>query len=142
MVTTEHIQSCYQALVQSTGLDLKFTTALNYQLERFCFEGFTAQDIRIVVGYIKKRIRAGRREKESLLPRNLIVRTDNFAEDLSMARSELREFAQRPDPSKESVLKATGRSAVKETTERSAAAIMEQHEQMATMLKQWKEQNL
>lgn len=142
MVTTHQIQSCYQALVQSTGLDIKFTTSLNYYLERFCFEGYTAEDIRLVVGYIKRRIKAGRREKESLLPRNLLIRTDNFAEDLSMARAELREFSQRPDPAKQSVLRATGRSAVKETTERSAAAIMEQHEQMATMLREWKEHNL
>ncbi len=142
MINQEHIKALYDCYVTATKLDLKLTMGLTFQLERFAVEGFTCDDVNLVVAYLWRRIKAGKRQKECLLPRNLIVNTDEFAENLSMARSESRSLQTKPDPRKESVLKATGRSAEVTSDTKSAQQILEQNKLMASMLSKWKEENL
>jgi hypothetical protein len=142
MITQAQIKELYDAYVAATGLDLRLTTALNYQLERFAFEGYTCDDIRLVVGYIKRRIRIGRREKESLLPRNLIENTSHFAEDMSMAKAEIRERSSKGDTARHTVLAQSGRTTMKQPTCKQAAQIMQEHEKMAEMLKQFRTEGL
>ena len=142
MITQAQIKELYDAYVVATGLDLRLTTALNYHLERFAFDGYTCDDIRMVVGYIKRRIRIGKREKESLLPRNLSQNTSHFSEDLSMARAEQRERSFKGDPARNVVLAQSGRTTMQEPTCKQAVQIMQEHEKMAALLKQFRTQGL
>lgn len=142
MITESQIKSCYDAYIKATGLDIKLTTHLRYSFERFCFEGYSPEDITLVVNYIKRRIKIRRREKESLLPRNLIQNTSNFAEDLSIAKLEQRDRNNRPDSSKQEVLNSTGRTIQPKENCVSVGQVMNERLKMSDMLKKWKTENL
>lgn len=142
MINEEQTRPCYDAYVKATGLKLQFTLGMRYYFERLCFEGRTAEDVTLVVNYIKRRIKEGRRERESLLPRNLLADTQKFAEDLSIAKSEHRAIKSRPQPAKQAVLNATGRPFVPPDNVKSAGQVMEERGKLASMLKEWREKSL
>lgn len=111
----------------------------HYYWEIFIARGFTEPDLASVVRYIKERMKKGRRERESLLFRNLIANIDNFSEDLAISRAESRgETERNRDAAKKSVMAATGRE-MPEKQAKPVVNIMEEHEKMASLLKQWRE---
>lgn len=131
-----HLHSVYGDL---TGIKMPLRFEFIFMWERWVFEGFTEDDLRVCVAYIKRRIKEGKRQRESLMMRNLIANVSNFEEDNGMARAELRVFSNRPNQQKESVLKATGRKTESIKPTESANQILE-HDKMAELLKQWKQE--
>ena len=130
-----------------TGLEIPYTMQRHYQWEKWLISGFTARDLSMAVRYIMRRIRERRREKESLLFRNLIGNPENFGEDLAMARHEQR------GPTvteRERILNATGRLLPEDRPAVTPKQVIErmvngnvtgEHEKMAALLRQWKEAN-
>lgn len=84
---TEKIHAQYKALA---GLDVPYTMQAHFMWESWLAAGFNEPDLACVIRYLKSKIKDGKRPKESLLPRNLIQRTDFFGEDLAIARAEAR----------------------------------------------------
>lgn len=105
--STQPTHALHAAYQHCTGLSIPFTMQLHYRLESWLAQGGTAADMELVVKYLNRRIKAGKRPMESLLPRNLFSDYSNFLEDLSMARADSKP---KPDPAREPVLAATGRA--------------------------------
>lgn len=107
--TTAQTETMHKLYVAMTGLDIPYTMQRHYSWESWLVAGHTQPDLELVVHYIKRRIKEGRREKESLLFRNMIQNKENFAEDLAIAKAESRN-SPRMAPDKIRVLRATGRA--------------------------------
>lgn len=135
--TTRAMLDHFNEQVAIEGLHEDYTMSQHFRFEQWLARGFTKDDLAIVIRYMRYRIRMGKREKESLLLRNLISNPDNFSEELSMARSWSR--APKGHTDKASVLKASGRpSTVQEQpTAVSAKAVLERTK-LAAMLAEWK----
>jgi len=101
---TQRIHAQYRAL---TGLDVPYTMQLHYAWEQWLINGWKEPDLACVVRYIKQKIKEGKRPKESLLPRNLVMRCEFFAEDLAISRAESRN--ERKETPRQSILRAAGR---------------------------------
>jgi hypothetical protein len=93
-------QSVYQLhelYCQCTGQNL----SLRFDRERLWYEflraGFNAADLRQVIVYLQKEIRASRRNVGALKLSNLL-QLDRFEEDLNISRLRLKAPTQRPDP--------------------------------------------
>lgn len=134
-ITTEQTQDIHRHYVAVTGLDVPFSMQRHYAWEKWLAHGLTESDLDLIVRYIKRRISKRRREKESLLFRNLIERPDNALEDLSIARAESREPVK---TERTRVLESTGRKEP-EKLSMIPAQIMENHTQMAELLRQYRE---
>lgn len=107
---TQLIHSQYKAL---TGIEAEYTMTSRFIWESFLARGYTESDLACAVTYIKERIKQKRREKESLMMRNMVWNLDYFAETLSMARAESRNSTvQTP---RQSILKAAGMAEVPKT---------------------------
>ena len=100
---THLIHSQYKAL---TGIEAEYTMTSRFIWEAFLARGYTESDLACCVRYIKERIKQKRREKESLMMRNLVYNLDYFAETLSMARAESRN--ERTESPKAEILRAAG----------------------------------
>ena len=92
-----HIQQLHQLYGQLTGQKL----SLRFDRERLWFEflraGFTAEDLRHVVRYLQKEIRATRRNVGALKLSNLL-QLDRFEEDLNISRVRLSPVTPRISP--------------------------------------------
>lgn len=106
---------------QITGFNIPYTMMRHYYWERWLAKGYTAHDLELVVTYIKCRIRDKRREKESLLLRNLISNPDGFAEDLAMARAGKRVYH---PTARDRILRSTGRESITQSSPRTAGQVM------------------
>lgn len=75
--------------------------SLHFERERLWYEflraGFSAADLKQVVTYLQKEIRAQRRNIGALKLSNLL-QLDRFEEDLHISRVRLKSPARRPDP--------------------------------------------
>jgi hypothetical protein len=138
MITEDQAKQFHCEYLRLTGLDIPLTTTQRFRLERFIFDGGNEADLALVVAYLKRRIRTGHRQRESLLPRNIFADYSNFAEDLSMARAESRQ--PKVNKAKQSVLSATGRSMIVEDTVKSAAQILSDAKALAG-LRQWRKES-
>jgi hypothetical protein len=82
------IQAVHQLYAQLTGQ----TLPLRYHRERMWWElvraGYTPQDVRSVIRYLQREIRAGRRNVGALKLSNLL-QLDRFEEDLQISRVRL-----------------------------------------------------
>ncbi len=134
---TRKLHSQYCAL---TGLEVPYTMQLHYAYEACIVAGFGEPDLACVIRYVKHKIKEGKRPKESLLPRNLIMRTDFFGEDLAIARAESRNS--RAETPRQEILRAAGRPVERGTPAKSAAEIMAERSLLASMLAEWKKENL
>lgn len=107
-INQQSINSVHKVFVELTGMPLVLTMGRIFIYEQWLLQ-FTEADLRIVVPYIKKGIKAGRRQPGALKFSNLIENPARFEEDLGMAKAESR----RPviDRERSSVLKSTGRPA-------------------------------
>jgi len=93
------INTAHQLYCQLTGQSLRMA----FDRERMWFEllraGFTAEDLRRVIGYLQREIRAGRRNVGALKLSNLL-QPDRFEEDLQISRVRLRPLPSSPPASK------------------------------------------
>lgn len=105
-----------------TGLNLELTMQRIYTWEAWTTHGWTREDLRVCIRYLKGRIRERVRQPECLKFRNLIERPDIFEEELSMAHALSRR--PKPNPEKDATLKGTGRQESAAPLARSAAEIM------------------
>lgn len=119
----EEITKLYSAYKALTGLEVPYTMQLRFTFEAFIAAGFNEPDLACVVRYIKGKIKEGKRPKESLLPRNLIQRTDFFAEDLAISRAEARNT--RTETPRQAILRATGRPEQPSTPPKAVKSILE-----------------
>lgn len=118
--TTEQTQSMHHVYNLLSGLAIPFSMSLHFRYEMLIAQGMTADDLGLVINYVKRRIREKRRERESLLPRNILRDYSNFQEDLSMARAEQRSQLSPRD----TALKALGRPVEASKPARSVADIL------------------
>lgn len=120
--TTDDIKKLHAQYCALTGLQVPFTTQSIFMWENWLFCGFSEPDLACVVRYLKLKIKEGKRPKESLLPRNLIQRTDFFGEDLAIARAESRN---KPSNSpKAEILRAAGYVEPEKQTVRPAGDVL------------------
>ena len=92
-----HIQALHQLYSQLTGQMLP----LRYHRERMWWEllraGYTPQEVRLVIRYLQREIRAGRRNVGALKLSNLL-QLDRFEEDLHISHVRLRPELPPPTP--------------------------------------------
>lgn len=116
---------------QLTGYEIPYTLSRMFEWERFALQ-FTHEDLRLVVGYIKKLKKQGRNCR-SLIMRSLISGPNSlefFAEDLAEAKRQ----ARKPVPvERDGVLASSGRPEV-EKPARSAADILAGEQAFAAFL--------
>ncbi len=137
--TTDQTKTFHTRWQQLTGLDLPYDLSRHFAWEIWIAKGLTVADLESLVSYIKKRIKAGRREKESLMFRNMVNNVDNALEDISIARAETRN--ERIQTPRQRVLAQSGRPSVTDTPAKSTEQILRE----AVALKafqEWKQQNL
>lgn len=101
---TAAMHNLWMALTKQTK---PYSISDHFRWEVWFGQGWNQADLQLVISYIWKRVKAGKRERESFKLSNLLD-IDRFAEDLSMAKSEARKPVVAPD--KISVLRATGRA--------------------------------
>ena len=84
------IAAIHAAYCEATGFQIR----LGYDRERawadFLRDGFTTEDLLLVIAWIKREIKAERRREASLLFRNLVVHLDRFEEDCCCAKAHAR----------------------------------------------------
>lgn len=88
-ITADHVAHAHALYCQLTGqrVGLRFDRECAwYQLLR---AGYTLEELRRVVGYLQREIRAGRRNVGALKLSNLL-QLDRFEEDLNISRVRLR----------------------------------------------------
>lgn len=112
--TTEETRAIHSAYCQLAKIEHRYSMQTHFMIEAWMAEGYTIEDLRLVIAYIWRRIKAGKRERESFKLSVLIGSLPRWSEDLSMAKSEAtiaQKDARRPiaTPAKASVLRATGR---------------------------------
>jgi hypothetical protein len=95
--TLADLRATHQLYCQLTGQKL----SLRFDRERLWYEflraGFSAQDLKRVVAYLQKEIRASRRNVGALKLSNLL-QLDRFEEDLNISKVRLRPSAPPPQP--------------------------------------------
>ena len=97
--TLADLRATHQLYCQLTGQKL----SLRFDRERLWYEflraGFSAQDLKRVVAYLQKEIRASRRNVGALKLSNLL-QLDRFEEDLNISKVRLRPSAPPSDSSR------------------------------------------
>jgi hypothetical protein len=104
--TNEQCERIHAQFCALTGIPAEFTMSARFIWESFLARGYGEPDIACVTRYIKERIKQKRREKESLMMRNMVQNLDYFAETLSMARAESRNS--RTESPKAEIIRAAG----------------------------------
>jgi hypothetical protein len=102
--STGNLKSWPAAARELHGLYCQWTAqplSLRFDRERLWYEflraGFSAADLKQVVSYLQKEIRAQRRNVGALKLSNLL-QLERFEEDLHISRVRLKPLAQRPEP--------------------------------------------
>jgi hypothetical protein len=100
----QHTKSCSQSVRELHELYCHWTAqnlTLRFDRERLWYEflraGFSAADLKRVLTYLQKEIRAQRRNIGALKLSNLL-QLDRFEEDLNISRVRLKPASLRPDP--------------------------------------------
>lgn len=109
-MTPADVERLHKLFVSLTGRDipLDIQGVRAHQWFDWAAEGFTDDDLRLVVAHVRKGIRDGRRNEGALKFVNLIGEPLRFGEDLAEAKALAR--VPKVDKGRESVLRATGRS--------------------------------
>jgi hypothetical protein len=95
---------------------------MRYKWERWCYEGHTAEELELVLKYLMRQVYTVRcRQKECLLPRNVIEDTEQFADNLLIAQAQARTPMATP---KSKLLTATGRPATTPDAVKTPAQIL------------------
>lgn len=118
----DQIQQLHQLYQQLTGLSVPLTMGRIFTWEAWGSSGYTSEDLRVVVSFLRGKIKGGRKTIACLRFSTFIGNPDFFGEDLAEARAVGRHT---PMPeAKEEVLRATGRPTEPEPKCRSAAEIL------------------
>jgi hypothetical protein len=140
-MTTSDFTPLHTTYVHITHRPVRYDMGKFFRWEAWANRGWTEADLKLVVAYIWHRIRQGKRFEESFRFKNLIEDQDRFEEDLVDARAWARQSQQEPGvPARVRVLSATGRTQAVVDTSRSAASVMREHQTMAKLLKEYREQ--
>ena len=109
-MTPADVERLHKLFVDLTGRDIPLDQggARAHQWFDWCQHGFTEDDLRLVVTYVKQGIRDGRRHAGALKFVNLIADPLRFEEDLHEAKAMQRKT--KVDNGREGVLRATGRA--------------------------------
>lgn len=107
-MSTTDILLLHKEFCQETGMELRLGLG-EYSRERAWHEfhkaGFTAEDLRLVIRHLKKKIKDKERNPGALKFSNLIERPEAFEEELGLAKAEQRNAKPAPTP-KERVVQA------------------------------------
>ena len=102
--SVQHTKGCSQSVRELHELYCHWTAqnlTLRFDRERLWYEflgaGFSAADLKRVLTYLQKELRAQRRNIGALKLSNLL-QLDRFEEDLNISRVRLKPAAPRPDP--------------------------------------------
>ena len=113
-VTPERVEAIHKLFCAMTGreLPLDLGGARAHQWAQWFQEGFTEDDLRLVVPFLRQGIREGRRNEGALKFVNLIADPLKFGDDLAQAKThqKIRERAPKVDQGKEQVLRQSGRA--------------------------------
>jgi hypothetical protein len=100
-ISSKQITAAHQLYCQLTGQALRLGLDRERQWYEWLRAGFTAEDLRRVIGYLQREIREGRRNVGALKLSNLL-QPDRFEEDLNIRRVRLQpsqpRSAQAPTP--------------------------------------------
>ena len=134
-MTIEDHRLIHSAYCKFTGnYDLVLTMSRHYQWNAWKAQGWTEDDLLLVIKNIKNKIRMGRKWDSALRFSKLIGDTESFGEELCEARALAR--VPKVDKAKESVLKATGRTnETSSDTVRTAAQVIKGAEELQKLLK-------
>jgi hypothetical protein len=121
---SDECKACHDHYVQLSGLPVPYTLYHEYSWSVWIDHGFKRDDLEPAIKYIKRRIRDGHRQRESLMFRNLIAHPETFADDFAMAKAN--ERLPKINAGLRDVLEATGRptQAVVDRPARSASDII------------------
>lgn len=110
-VTPERVASIHKLFVELTGRELILDLAgyRSMQWAEWFSHGYTEQDLRDVVAYIRKGIMAGRRHEGALKFVNLIGDSMRFGDDLAELRAQEKQRTEAKDQARERVLRQSGR---------------------------------
>lgn len=104
----DHLQFLHRLYCDITQYEIRYNMAFERMWFEFQREGFTAEDLRLVIAYLQKLYAGNERVLVACLRlRHLVEDTAHFAEYLAEARKVRR--AKREHAQKASVLRATGR---------------------------------
>lgn len=141
MISSDDTKRLHEAYCKATKLDVKYTTYHHYVFERFLADNHTQEELELVCKWLWYLVNKGERTMRTFAFQSLIRDEPRFLDDLAQARGWSR--TPNTNPAKDSVLRAMGRPAMaRETKSVSAAQVMENHKQMAEMLRQWRTENL
>lgn len=119
---TKLLRDLHQAYVNGSGLVVEFTMSRIHAWQLWRSRGWGFADLGLVLKYLKRMIKEGKKWQSSLGFRALIENTDAFEELLAMARAQARQ--PKVDRAKAEVLRATGRKEEVKAQPRSAAEIL------------------
>ncbi len=119
---TSPLRVLHATYVRCSSLAVDFTFARLQAWELWKARGWCNEDLKVVIEFLKREIREGRKWGSSLNFRSLIERTDVFEEVLAEARARRR--IPKMDPGKREVLRATGRKEEQKAKPRSAEEIL------------------
>src|ERR1700676_1815055 len=95
--TLADLRATHELYCQLTGQKLSLRFGREPLWYEFLRAGFSAQDLKRVVAYLQKEIRASRRNVGALKLSNLL-QPDRFEEDLNISRVRLKPPAPHPNP--------------------------------------------
>lgn len=136
---TSAYEKLHAVFCSGTGREIKFTMQKYFQWEHWAANGWTAADLKMVIDFIKRKIKAGERRAESLRFDNLLEPA-RFEEDLVDARG----WNRKPkiDQARKRTLESTGRRGEPPQPAPETAGQVLERTKLAQQLKEWKEKNL
>lgn len=140
--TTSDTREIHDEYCKLTRLDSRYSMQTHFVWESWLAQGYTRDDLALVVGYIWRRIKAGKRERESFKLSVLIGNLSRWEEDLAIAKSE-RTIASKTvavDAGRASALRSSGRRVeVPSRAITTPAAILGKHPTVPELLQKLKE---
>lgn len=126
--TTIKTREIFDLYCRLTGLQARYSMHTHFTIEAWMAHGNTAKDLEQVIAYIWRRIKAGKRERESFKLCNLIGDPARWDDDLSIARAEASGMARKGPQmpaGRANVLRSSGRPQIApERPTRTPAQIM------------------
>ncbi len=132
-MTIEDHSALHSVWMQATHRDIAMSITDHHRWNYWVAKGWTEADLRLVIAFINRRIKAGRRFPESLRLYNLID-VDRFEQDLQDARAEARQYAARPRP-RQNMLSSVGRPEPIKDNAQSAGQVIRDNEALKALLK-------
>lgn len=127
---TSHINYLHGIYCQLSKRSMTLNARDFYHWEWFISQGYKVEDLRLVIGFIQKRIKEGRRFPESLRIHNLLDPA-KFADDICDARQESRN---RLPSARSRILEASSRPQDTSKPARSTESVMRESQALRDLL--------